>query len=221
MKKSGFFWVSYADLMTTLFFVMLVLYIITFALLQKQVEDGTAAKEKLKEIENVERALQSLDSTYFEFDKINKRYKLKVEATFRKGCYDIYDSEYITESQREKIYWAGKVLYDRIKKNIKDNPEVDYLLVVEGNTQRLPNNNWINNPDGGYELSYRRALALYNFWKERGLDFRQIGTQCEVIIAGSGYFSQSRDAKNEENNRRFSIQMTSKVGKFLQQQSKN
>ena len=220
MKKSGFFWVSYADLMTTLFFVMLVLYIITFALLQKQVEDGTAAKEKLKEIENVERALQSLDSTYFEFDKINKRYKLKVEATFAPGSDDFYDSEFIKSYEREAIRQAGNNLYERVKKVIKDNPNVDYLLVIEGNTQRL-NNNWQLIPDEGYKLSYRRALALYNYWNTLGIDFRGLGTQCEVIIAGSGYFGQSRDVKNEVNNRKFTIQITSKVGKFLQQQSNN
>jgi hypothetical protein len=58
-------------------------------------------------------------------------------------------------------------------------------------------------------------LSLYTFWQKNGYDFSDLGSQCEVIIAGSGYFSQSRDLKDENNNRRFSIQVTSKVGKFL------
>jgi outer membrane protein OmpA-like peptidoglycan-associated protein len=97
---------------------------------------------------------------------------------------------------------------------IDTNNAIDYLLVIEGNTQRF-NMNWINNPDGGYRLSYRRALALYNYWNENGINFRNLGLQCEVMIAGSGYFSQSRDEVREERNRRFTIQVTSKVGKYL------
>ena len=60
-----------------------------------------------------------------------------------------------------------------------------------------------------------RALSLFNYWKKIGADFNSLGSQCEVILAGSGYFSQSRDEENENNNRRFTIQVTSKVGKFL------
>ena len=90
-----------------------------------------------------------------------------------------------------------------------------YLLIIEGNTQRTERN-YIDIPNEGYKLSYRRALGLYNFWKSMDLDFRKIGEQCEIIIAGSGYFGQSRDLKNERNNRRFTIQITSKVGKLIE-----
>jgi len=88
------------------------------------------------------------------------------------------------------------------------------LLIIEGNAQRY-NNNWKDNPNLGYKLSYNRALALNNYWADLGYNFKKLGKQCEVIIAGSGYFSQSRDEENEYNNRRFTIQITSKVGKFL------
>jgi outer membrane protein OmpA-like peptidoglycan-associated protein len=212
MKKSNFFWVSYADLMTSLFFIMLVLYVITFVLLQSEMDKIEADSKKLKEIENVEKALQDLDKRYFEFDKINKRYKLKVDAVFHSGSDKITD---IPLKLRKEIFLAGKALYEKINSIIKDNPDVDYLLVIEGNTQRI-NNNWITIPNAGYKLSYRRALALFNYWKSRGLDFREIGTQCEIIIAGSGYFGQSRNKEDENHNRRFTIQITSKVGKFIQ-----
>ena len=214
MKKSNFFWVSYADLMTSLFFIMLVLYVITFVLLQAEKDKFEADANKLKEIENVEKALQELDEKYFEFDNINKRYKLKIDATFSPSSDKI---KTIPLKQREEIYQAGKALYKKVRLIIKKNPNVDYLLVIEGNTQRA-NKNWETIPNVGYKLSYRRALALFNYWKSRGIDFRKLGTQCEIIIAGSGYFGQSRDKKHEYKNRRFTIQITSKVGKFLQKE---
>jgi hypothetical protein len=213
MKKSGFFWVGYADLMTSLFFIMLVLYVVSFAILQSKQGELKAAAEQLKEIKSVQQAIESLDSTYFQFDNINKRYKLNIVARFKPNSYNIKD---IPDGRRNQLAEAGKNLYEKIKSITDTIKTVDYLLIVEGNAARYKNN-WKNNANGGYRLSYNRALSLVNFWKKEGYDFSTIGNnQCEVIIAGSGYFSQSRDTVNEQNNKRFTIQVTSKVGKFLQ-----
>ena len=217
MKKTGFFWVSYADLMTSLFFVMLVLYVITFVILQAEVGKIAADAEIKQKIEKIQKALQSLDKQYFEFDDVNKRYKLKTDVQFRPGSDKITD---IPLSKREEIFQAGNELYSKIEGIIDNNPNVDYLLIIEGNTQRTETN-FIKIPNEGYRLSYKRALGLYNYWKSRGLDFRDLGTQCEIILAGSGYFGHSRDHKNERNNRRFTIQITSKVGKLLEQTDEN
>jgi hypothetical protein len=212
MKKSGFFWVSYADLMTRLFFIMLVLYVISFAILKSKQGILEAQAKQLEEIKNVQKAIEKLDSTYYQFDKENKRYKLNIDAKFRPNSSNITD---ISQDKRIAIANAGKNLYDKIESIIDTSKTIDYLLIIEGSTQRY-NNNWRDNPNLGYQLSYQSALSLYNFWKQKGADFRKLGNQCEVIIAGSGYYSQSRDERNENNNRRFTIQITSKVGKFLQ-----
>lgn len=211
MKKSGFFWVSYADLMTSLFFVMLVLYVISFTILQSKQGVLEAQASQLEEIKNVQKAIENLDSTYYQFDEENKRYKLNIDARFRPNSSNIID---IPRDKRIEIAKAGKNLYNKVKSIIDTSKTIDYLLIIEGSTQRY-NNNWQDNPDLGYQLSYQRALSLYNYWNIQGADFRSLGSQCEVIIAGSGYFSQSRDEENENNNRRFTIQVTSKVGKFL------
>lgn len=60
-----------------------------------------------------------------------------------------------------------------------------------------------------YELSYRRALALYNKWKH--LNFRESNT--EIIIAGSGFNGINRDKIIEDNNKRFVIQIIPKIEK--------
>ena len=217
MKKSGFFWVSYADLMTSLFFVMLVLYVISFTILKSKQSELQAAADQLKKLEDIQLALEGLDENYFKFDRVNKRYKLQVSTQFNSNSDDIID---IPITLRKKLFNAGKVLYAKIDEVTKENPTVDYLLIIEGNTQRS-NQNWIKDPDAGYELSYRRALSLFNYWKSRGLEFKDLGSQCEIIIAGSGHFGYSRDQDNERNNRKFSIQVTSKVGKLLNKSSNN
>jgi outer membrane protein OmpA-like peptidoglycan-associated protein len=210
MKKSSFFWVGFSDLMTSLFFIMLVLYVVTFVKLK--IDEGKLITElgKLNEIKNVEKALSTLDREYYSFDPDNKRYKLNIDVKFPNNGADIKDLHPEAISQ---LKMAGQELYGKINSLIEDNSQIEYLLIIEGNTQRS-DDNWIRIPNVGYKLSYERALALFNFWKDNGIDFNKLKGQCEVIIAGSGYFGQSREAE-EPNNRRFSIQVTSKVGKFL------
>ncbi|MCL7755011.1 hypothetical protein [Polaribacter sp. Z022] len=212
MKKSGFFWVSFADLMTSLFFIMLVLYVISFAILQSKQGILEAQANQLKEIKNVQKAIENLDTTYYHFDKVNKRYKLNIDVRFKPNSSNIND---IPQKTRIGLGNAGENLYNKVKSIIDTSKTIDYLLIIEGNAQRS-NKNWVSNPNMGYNLSYKRALSLFNYWKQMGADFNSLGSQCEVIIAGSGYFSHSRDDENENNNRRFTIQVTSKVGKFLQ-----
>ena len=38
MSKKSFFWASYADLMTSLFFIMLTLFVLTIVMLKRQSE---------------------------------------------------------------------------------------------------------------------------------------------------------------------------------------
>jgi len=212
VKKNSFFWVGYSDLMTSLFFLMLVLFVVAY----KKYE---VDQKMLKEIKSVEKALSELDRKYFEFDKINKRYKLKTSINFAVNRSNIYDKKHISEKQREELLDAGRKLYHKVKTITDANTDVDYLLVIEGMTSRYKDN-FKTNPDRGYKLSYERALALYNFWKSNGIYFRDLEPQCEIILAGSGYFSQSRDTINEANNKRFTIQITSKVGKFIETKKK-
>ena len=208
MNKKSFFWVGYSDLMTSLFFLMLVLFVISFIIYEVDIR-------MITKIKNIEKALSNLDPEYFEFDQINKRYKLRTDINFAPNDSDIYNEDYISKAQRDEIKKAGQHLFDKIESIIQKNKDVDYLLIIEGNTQRYKNN-YIENPNVGYKLSYKRALALYNFWKDNGNDFRELSPQCEIIIAGSGYFGLSRDTITEQNNRRFTIQLTSKVGEYIQ-----
>ena len=123
MKKSGFFWVSYGDLMTSLFFVMLVLYVISFTILQSKQSELQAAADQLKKLEDIQLALEGLDENYFKFDRVNKRYKLQVTTSFKPSSSNIIN---IRKPLRQKLFNAGKILYAKVEQVIKENPTVDY-----------------------------------------------------------------------------------------------
>ena len=88
-KKRDFFWLGYSDLMTSLFFVMLVLFVLVYTMQNKMIgelneknNELKAAKVELDEIKRIQEALEKLDPNYFLYDKRNKRYKLKVDVQF-------------------------------------------------------------------------------------------------------------------------------------------
>lgn len=207
-KNRDFFWLSYSDLMTSLFFVMLVLFILVYTMQAKMIGELKVKAVELDQIHRIQEALEKLDKNYFAFDPRNKRYKLKTDINFNPNSYNILD---IPPPLRLNLLKAGKSIYKLMSKLTAENPNVNYLLVIEGNTQRTINN-YINMPDLGYKLSYNRSLALVNYWQQNGINFRSFNN-CEILIAGSGYFGKSRD-KNETENRKFTIQITPKIGEL-------
>lgn len=207
------------------FFVMLVLYVFTVVILKKKEKalmeleyNYQAIQVKAKQferIQEIEKALTQLDDDYFEYDDKSKRYRLKVDVRFTPNSADIYQMD---EGTRGRLVEAGKSLSNLLKEITSENPNVNYLLIVEGNTQwvKLTDRwNYELIPNLGYELSYKRALALSNFWKTQQLDFNKIGN-CEIMLVGSGYFGKSRDNSNKGNNRKFSIQITAKVWDIIE-----
>ena len=64
MKNNNFFWVSFSDLMTSLFFIMLVLFVVTIGYLQFQKK---ATEEQLEKIKELQTAVQQLPAEYFSY----------------------------------------------------------------------------------------------------------------------------------------------------------
>lgn len=204
--KRDFFWPSYVDLMTSLFVVMLVLFILSYVKFSKKNKEYQASYKQMQMIKQIDSALAKLDSNSFTYDKDSKRHKLKVNVSFKFNSVDFNDIDLATKKDLIK---AGRNLYQLMDSLTQSNKNVSYLLVVEGFAQRnLWNYKKIR--DTGYVYSYKRSLGLVNYWISQGYDFtsKKRLANCELIIAGSGYFG-NRDA-NENNNRRFTIQITPK-----------
>jgi outer membrane protein OmpA-like peptidoglycan-associated protein len=206
--NKDFFWPSYVDLMTALFIVMLVLFVLSYKLFQDKQSELLVQVAQLRKIQEIELALKGLEGKYFRFDPQNKRHELKVNVTFDK------DSWVIKERDKEVLYQAGLTL-KKIIEDIKEDQGVKYLVIIEGMAARDPNNPrfHVEKRDYGYELSYNRALALLNFWQARNIKFNS--NRFEIIIAGSGFYGTGRyTGRREYDNKRFLIQVIPKIGKI-------
>ncbi|MDE6028041.1 MAG: hypothetical protein K2G23_08225 [Muribaculaceae bacterium] len=198
-KKESFFWTSYSDLMTSLFFVMLVLFILVIVLLHKRME---ATEAQLEEIKKVEKSTEDLGrSEYFTYRPEYKKYVLNIQVRYPTGFSDlnsiIADDK---ERQLESLAKAGKEIQSFLDKH----SDYKYVLIIEGQASR-------DQYSLNYELSYQRALALMKFWMEdRGISF---GDNCEILISGSGdgkLDTHSMRENQEVANQRFLIHILPK-----------
>ena len=204
-KDSGFFWPSFTDLMTSLFFIMLVLYVLTFIKLQSE---KRATEKELNKIKEIEKALKALPSEYFTYDEKYKKHILNVEVKFNGGSSNMND---MNIDIRSKIRDAGKKIEKVLKDLYKKDARIQYLLVIEGQASK-------DTYSGNDVLSYNRAIALRNFWFDKGGDYASIynnklGPNTEVVIAGSGQYGVPRDLPDvPPKNQRFLITIIPKIG---------
>lgn len=196
-KQESYFWTSYSDLMTSLFFVMLVLFVLACAMLKKKADEAEKQKEatekEMEKIREIEESIAAIDPQYFEYSAEHKKHILKIKVQFAKESADI------PQSSREALIAAGRSIADFLQ--AKSSDDIKYLLVIEGQS---------SNDDYPYndELSYNRANALKHLWRQNGISF---GNKCEVIVSGSGTGGALRSPVNEEN-QRFLIHIIPKPG---------
>lgn len=222
-KKESYFWTSYSDLMTSLFFIMLVLFVLIIVVLHNYNKKKTEEIEKIvKEQQATIAQLNAVVQLEKQFEELSKSsvldYDEKKKMFYAKDFVgiDIFYSndDKIKEEHMPTVDKVGRSLLTLIKTLHDKNPDLSFQLVIEG-TAAIPWDELRNrsfNPDNKdmYELSYRRALALYMRWKN--LNLRQYNT--EIIIAGSGFNGNNRDRKIEDNNKRFVIQIIPKIKRF-------
>lgn len=202
-KKKDFFWLSYSDLMTSLFFVMLVLFVLVFSMQNSVIKDLAAAKEELERIKEIEKAVNNIDKRYFTYDTVNKKHILKMQFLYPPGSSDISQ---IYPDKRNELIKAGLAIKSLILKfPLEDN--IKYLVVVEGQASK---DNWAGNDI----LSYNRAQSLINLWAKSniGLDKQK---NCELVIAGSGEKGIPRTQPDKPPaNQRFLITIVPKIGEL-------
>lgn len=206
MKHKSFFWASYADLMTSLFFIMLVLFILTTVILKRQVDEieeiKEATEEQMEKIREIENAVNEIDTAYFDYNQEHKKHILKIDVSFSVGSSDM---ENIPLDTRTKLLDAGNVIKNFIS-TASQKYGVKYLLVVEGQASK-------DDYQRNYELSYERALVLVRYWEQNRLFFNK--EECELIISGSGQSGSLRvepDTRGNSANQRFLIHIIPKPG---------
>ena len=202
-KSNDFFWLSYSDLMTSLFFVMLVLFVLVFSIMKYEQNRLKLKLGEYEKIEEIKLAINSIDTNYFKYDSIYKKHILNVQTHFSNESNDIRD---IPRAKRNSLVRAGNLLVNLIS-NLPQEENINYLIIVEGQASR---DNWWGND----ELSYRRALALKQLWINNNINFTNI-ENCELVIAGSGQEGVPRlQPDRPPKNQRFLIHIVPKVGQI-------
>ena len=215
-NKKSLFWTSYSDLMTSLFFAMLVLFVVVVVAMgtvNKQLKDAldraNITIEQQNQVLKLQEQFQTLaNSTSLDFDEEKRMFYAKDFVGIE--IFEPNDAE-IKSDYIEKVDEVGNDIKNIIDSLNKSSDKFKYQLVIEG-TAAIPYKELVAgsyNKDNYemYLLSYRRALALYMRWQH--LNFRESNT--EVIIAGSGFNGLNRDSKIEDYNKRFVIQITPKI----------
>lgn len=195
---------------------MLVLFILTVGSLAKSARDlrdlYQTTKEKLEKIKEIEEAIKELPEDYFTYSDELKKHIFTVDIEFDTGKSDFYFDR--IRPEHSKIIDAGLAIDNLLKKiSTKDDINVQYLVIIEGQSSRRPfaNPNECRNND---VLSYQRAMALKEFWKENEIDL-ETNPNCELIIAGSGTGGVPRESPDDlecTRNQRFLIHIIPKPG---------
>lgn len=246
-KKKSHFWASYADLMTSLFFLMVILFIICIvelrnigitpgdlarlryeldsvkaanatlgiSLKEKKVHLDSitylvnATQEQIDKVNEINEATENLDPNYFVYDPLHKKHKLNFDVKFKIEDDNIANISWI---EREKLLSVGKALQTFIDSASINNPQVQYLLIVEGQASR----DGMEQMDYNYDLSFRRAKSLKKYWDSNGILFD--AGNCEVLISGSGDGRLSGTGLMRESeetaNQRFLIHILPKPGQI-------
>lgn len=212
-NKHDFFWPSYADLMTSLFFIMLVLYVLTYAVLSNTIK---AQEKDLAKIRAVDESLRPLknDTNLFKYEERYKRFQLAFNVKFEVDKFELSHLENYPVTI-DNINQAGQklktIVDDLLLRKSTDSTlkNVSYILIIAGYASNFGDIN------SNYILSHKRALALWSHWKLKGIDFEapKYNELIDLQISGNGIGGIGReDVSKEANNQRFLIQIFPKIG---------
>lgn len=205
-SKRAYFWTSYSDLMTNLFFIMLVLFVLSIALLHREIRDieieRNATKAELAKINEIREAIQNIDTTYFEYNPEYKKHILKTVVKFNIGSSDIND---LPDNIKKELDDVKRTISNFLSDLVSRDKNASYLLIIEG--QASKDNYSLNN-----QLSYERALSLFKYWFPESTSLTFGNYPCEIVIAGAGYWGGKPLSEVNSENQRFLIQIMPKPG---------
>ncbi len=200
-NKKSLFWISYSDLMTSLFFTIFILFVVVIIAMYRTIR---ATEAEIAKIKSIESSIEKIDPEWFEYNDEHKKHILNIDVSFPINSSNM---ENIPDETREKLRKAGNAIVNFLDKAEEEyGDSVQYLLVIEGQASR-------DNFAGNDVLSYERALSFYNYLKNNNVNIKR--DNCEVLICGSGQEGVLRfepDNAYNEKNQRFLIHILPKPG---------
>ena len=244
--RQSAFWPSYVDLMTALFLVMLVLFVLSYRRFQEREAQLKVQLRELQLIRRIEESVQQMmgDKSLFRYEPRFQRYTLARDIQFQGGQWDLRrPAQTLPAGQAAAnlayIRHTGTALrgiVDSLLARKRRDPalrEVSYVLLIQGSASNLQDARaprydtyaYTDYQNWGYILSYQRAKALHDFWRDEHIadfDAPRYHGIIELAIAGNGYGGVGRynpERKNlrvsnaeEKRNQRFLIQIIPKIG---------
>jgi hypothetical protein len=206
------FWMSYTDLMSG----FLIIFIIGSLLAYKGYRDifdgiggGTPGEVKVKieeynEIKEIQSAMDSLNSKYYEYNVQFKRFECKKDIMFDPN------SPTIPLTDCDDLMSAGNELVNILHK-FNGSENVEFKIIIEGRAAQSHDNPMDSKNINMKILSYQRALSLYALWQKNGIIQKMNTANAEIFISGSGLEGKGRyqgfGTQGEDLNKRFIIQI--------------
>ena len=107
-KKESYFWTSYSDLMTSLFFIMLVLFILAVVLLNRRMQATATELAAIKEVVNSTKELNNNAESLFVYKPEYKKDVLNVKCFFDETKISLEDMQ----ADTVKLHKAGNEIRD-------------------------------------------------------------------------------------------------------------
>ena len=132
-KNSGdFFWVSYADLMTTLFFIMLTLFILTVVYLkveQNVIQTKLIEYENILKVKEQFKPLQKKNSGFVYLENCDK---YVAEDLLGEEIFEPNKTRILPQFE-DKTIQVGKRIQRLLTEMKKNNSGLQYIVILEGN----------------------------------------------------------------------------------------
>jgi len=207
-NSKDFFWPSYVDVMTNLFAITLVLFVVSFFLFKgknEQLEtvnkELTVMKDEYQRVIDMNNAIQSLDNNeFFRYDDTYQKHILTIPFEYILNQYRIpsgLSNPEVVSDIKEVGISIIKTIIDLREKYIFDGKNtfnIKFLVVIEGQASRS------GEEEHNDILSYRRALYLKKYWLDsfneihfQGMSFTDPALRCEMIVSGSGFSGSPRE----------------------------
>lgn len=207
-NSKDFFWPSYVDVMTNLFAITLVLFVVSFFLFKgknEQLETAnkelTVMKDEYQRVIDMNNAIQSLDNNeFFRYDVTYQKHILTLPFEYILNQYRIpsgLSNPGVVSDIKEVGLSIIKTIIDLREKYIIDGKNtfnIKFLVVIEGQASRS------GEEEHNDILSYRRALYLKKYWLDplnqiqfQGTTFTHPDLRCEMIVSGSGFSGSPRE----------------------------
>lgn len=194
--------------MTSLFFIMLVLFVLTVVMLKREQYRIIARLEEYQKIEEIKKSINAINPVYFEYRPEFKKHIFRLSVQFPKNSHnlDSLENENVYQLHTE-IENAGREIEQTISA-FSSNDNIQYLVIIEGQASK-------DGASYNNVLSFQRALALKAFWESKNIFLDKI-ENCELIVAGSGEGGIPREQPDYRNtlNQRFLIHIIPKTGEI-------